>query len=275
MTIDTFDCKIITGGFNHCDESWNKSSDELDRCFKIYNPVKGEAVITIDGREYPIQSDRIYIISGFQLEAQKCTSFMDIFWLHFIPTSLYLRHFLLQAQPIHSWLKEDFPFLDEFNKHIKSLFDTANGTNTSGETKYYLSEEAKLHSFILAFVADILKSASAEKPVSNPEIVKLKSSIDFMNSEFKRNPTLEEIANKSSLAPNYFHRIFKKNFGLTPLNYMLRLRLEIAIRLLTTTSKSIKEIAYEAGYNNEYYFYRQFKKQYGYSPGKLKRVRPF
>ncbi|MCG8310730.1 MAG: AraC family transcriptional regulator, partial [Cytophagales bacterium] len=80
---------------------------------------------------------------------------------------------------------------------------------------------------------------------------------------------------KSSLAPNYFHRIFKKNFGLTPYNYMLRLRMEMAVRLLTSTTKSVKEVAFETGYENEYYFYRQFKKHYNYSPGKLKKMRPF
>lgn len=37
----------------------------------------------------------------------------------------------------------------------------------------------------------------------------------------------------------------------------------------------VKEIAFEAGYDNEYYFYRQFKKYSGYSPGKLRKMRPF
>jgi AraC-like DNA-binding protein len=107
------------------------------------------------------------------------------------------------------------------------------------------------------------------------DLSKLNPSIEFMNNEFRNNPALNVIASKSSLAPNYFHRIFKKNFGLTPYNYMLRLRMEMAIRLLTTTTKSVKEVAFETGYESEYYFYRQFKKLYNYSPGKLKKMRPF
>ena len=275
MAISTFECKIITGGFSHCDVSWNKTSDELDRCFKIYNPVKGEASINIDGIEYPIESDYIYFISGFNLKAQKCTSFIDIYWLHFIPTSIYLRHILLKSAPIHSWKKESFPFLTEFNEHIKSLFNTEQKKTSNIYMMPYSFEEAKLQSYILNFVANILKLTPKQEFSTSAEINKLKPSIDFMNNEFKRNPTLSEIAQKSALAPNYFHRIFKKNFGLTPLNYMLRLRMEIAVRLLTTTSKSVKEIAFDAGYSNEFYFYRQFKKHYNYSPGKLKKMRPF
>lgn len=275
MAIDTFECKIITGGYNHCDSSWNKTSDELDRCFKIYNPLKGKALVTIDGQEYTIDSDHIYIISGFQLEAQKCTSFMDIYWLHFIPSSLYLRHILLQSSPIHYWSKKDFPFLNDFNSHISTIFNTVKKETSEMDIMPYSFEEAKLQSYVLSFVANILKISPDKDLSRSPEILMLKPSIDFMNKEFKRNPTLEEIAEKSKLAPNYFHRVFKKNFGLTPLSFMLRLRLEIAVRLLTTTSKSIKEIAYEAGYTNEFYFYRQFKKHYKYSPGKLKKMRPF
>ncbi len=125
------------------------------------------------------------------------------------------------------------------------------------------------------FVADILKKTAAIDDSTSQELKKLDPSINYMNSEFRQNPALEEIASKSALAPNYFHRVFKKNFGITPLRYMLRLRMEIAIRLLTTTEKTVKEVAFETGYENEFYFYHQFKKQYGYSPGKLKKIRPF
>jgi len=275
MAIDSFECKIISGGFNHCDTSWNKSSDEFDRCFKIYNPVEGNAIINVDNTEHLLDSGNIYFISGFNIVSQKCSSFMDIYWLHFIPTSLYLRHILLNSEHVRVWNKMDFPFMSNFNKYIQQIFRNANLKPSNITTLPYSYEEAKLHSYILNFLADILKDNPAQSLSESGEITKLKPSVNFMNNEFKQNPSLEEIALKSNLAPNYFHRIFKKNFGLTPYNYMLRLRMEIAIRLLTTTDKSVKEIAFESGYENEFYFYRQFKKHYKYSPGKLKKLRPF
>jgi AraC-like DNA-binding protein len=275
MAAESYECNIITGGYNHCDSSWNKQSDELDRCFKIYHPVGGEAILTIDGTEYPVTSGNIYYISGFNLEAQKCTSYMDVYWLHFIPSSLYLRHILLRSAPVYVWQKDKFPFMDEFNGYVKSLFRSMSLHTPDLSVLPHSYEEAKLQSYILNFVADILRTARTGGSPATAEIVRIKPSVDFMNKEFRKNPPLEEVAQKSSLAPNYFHRIFRKNFGTTPLNYMLRLRMETAIRLLTTTSKTIKEIAHEAGYDNEFYFYRQFKKQYNYSPGRLKKIRPF
>ena len=275
MAIDSFECKIITGGFNHCNSSWNKTSDELDQCFKIYNPISGSATINLGDTQFKVQSGSIYLISGFSIVSQQCTSPMDIYWLHFIPISLYLRHLLLKSGQIHVWDVNEFPFMDIFNRCISKVFKTENLTASMVSTLPYSFEETTLHSYILSFIADILKRFPDKGTAGSNNLTKLKPSIEFMNNEFKNNPSLDEIASKSSLAPNYFHRIFKKNFGLTPYNYMLRLRMEIAVRLLTTTSKNVKEVAFEAGYDNEFYFYRQFKKHYNLSPGKLKKFRPF
>ena len=200
---------------------------------------------------------------------------MDIYWLHFIPASLYLRQVLLHADPVHIWNGFSFPFIDDFNHCIQQLFGKNTPVLSNITILPYSFEEAKIHSYILNFVADILKKTPAIDDVTSRELKKLEPSVNYMNSEFRQNPALEEIASKSALAPNYFHRIFKKNFGITPLHYMLRLRMELAIRLLTTTEKTVKEVAFETGYENVFYFYRQFKKQYGYSPGTLKQLRPF
>lgn len=275
MALDSFACKIITGGFNHCDYTWNKSSDELDRCFKIYLPVKGEAVIIIDNIPVKITPGNIYLLSGFSISAQKCLSPMEIYWLHFVPVSLYMRHILLKSGSTYIWKEQVFAFAEKFKEYIHRVFRDKDYTKPNTLLTPYTYEEAKLHSYILDLIAEILRKSPVKHYEKTDALIKLEPSLKFMNEQFKKNPSLEEVASKSAMAPNYFHRIFKKSFGMTPFTYMQRLRMEIAIRLLTITSKSVKEVALEAGYDNEYYFYRQFKKYCGYSPGKLRKMRPF
>jgi AraC-like DNA-binding protein len=275
MAIDSFECKIITGGFNQCDYTWNKSSDELDRCFKIYLPIKGKAIISMDNEIVTINPGNIYFLSGFNISAQKCISPLEIYWLHFVPASMYLRHLLLGAGSNYIWKEQDFIFTNKFKEYIRSVFKDIDYTKSTTLLTSYTYEEVKLHAFILDLIAEILKQLPTKHNNKSDILVKLEPSLKFMNDEFKNNPSLETIASKSAMAPNYFHRAFKKNFGLTPFTYMQRLRMEIAIRLLITTSKSIKEIAFETGYNNEFYFYRQFKKYSGYSPGEMRKRKPF
>ncbi len=275
MALDSFACKIITGGVNHCDYSWNKSSDELDRCFKIYLPVKGEAIIDMDDMHVRIIPGNIYFLSGFNISAQKCVSPMDIYWLHFVPASLYLRHLLLKSGSTYIWNEQDFVFVEKFKENIRRVFRDKDYTKPNTLLTPYTYEEAKLHSCILDLIAEILRKSPVKHYEKTDELIKLEPSLKFMNDQFKKNPPLEEVASKSAIAPNYFHRIFKRNFGLTPFTYMQRLRMEMAIRLLMTTPKSIKEVAFETGYNNEFYFYRQFKKYCGYSPGEMRKTKPF
>lgn len=275
MAIDSFECKIITGGFNQCDNSWDKASDELDKCFKIYHPVNGEALIDMVHSEYRISAGNIYFLSGYKLVSQKCSSFMDVYWLHFVPVSLHLKHILLNAAPIHEWSPKDFPFAEDFDRQVSRLFSSTNFLSTDTSRLPYTVEEARLHSYILTVIAEIIKDIPDKELSLSGELKKLSPSIKLMNDEFRNNPSLEEIALKSHLAPNYFHRIFRKNFGTTPYQYMLKLRMEHAVKLLSTTNKSVKEIAHECGYENEFYFHRQFKQHYNYSPGQLKKLKPF
>jgi AraC-like DNA-binding protein len=275
MALDSFECKIITGGYNHCNNSWNKSSDELDRCFKIYLPVEGEAIIELDHTPVRITPGNIYFLSGFNISAQKCVSPMEIYWLHFVPASLYLRHILLKSGNTYIWNEKDFAFAEKFKNYIQRVFRDKDYTKPNTLLTPYTYEEAKLHSYIIDVIAEILKKSPVKNYEKTDELKKLDRSLKFMNDEFKNNPSLNVIASKSAMAPNYFHRIFKKNFGLTPFTHMQRLRMEVAIRLLMTTSKSIKEVAFETGYTNEFYFYRQFKKYSGYSPSEMRKIKPF
>ncbi len=275
MAFDSFECKIITGGINHCDYNWNKTSDEIDRCFKIYLPMSGKAQIQMDDGEINIKPGYIYFISGFNIQAQKCLIPLDIYWIHFIPSSLYLRHLLLNTEAFFIWKISEFSFIQEFKSSVENVFKGKDYKKPHTLLNSYSFEEAKIHSHLLQIIAEILKKSAHPGFEKTREMKRMEPSIIFMNNEFKNNPSLQIIASKSTLAPNYFHRIFKKHFGVTPFIYMQRLRMEIAIRLLTTTSKSIKEVAFEAGYENEFYFYRQFKKYCGYSPGKLKTLGPF
>ena len=63
-----------------------------------------------------------------------------------------------------------------------------------------------------------------------------------------------------------FRKIFKEYTGFAPAQYIQEVRINMAKELLTNTSKSLKEIAFELGYENKEYFFTSFKKVSNMTP---------
>lgn len=75
------------------------------------------------------------------------------------------------------------------------------------------------------------------------------------------------------LSPVYISKIFKEETGESPINYLIKIRLEKARDiLLTSEGGSIKSIANSVGYEDVYHFSKLFKKYYGISPLYYKKI---
>ncbi len=82
---------------------------------------------------------------------------------------------------------------------------------------------------------------------------------------------LTETAQKLGISYVHFIRRFKLSTGITPSEYLARIRLERAKDFLTQTDIPIKDIAPRCGYENEYYFSNVFKKYTGMSPSAFRK----
>lgn len=78
--------------------------------------------------------------------------------------------------------------------------------------------------------------------------------------------TPEDLAKITCMSYSKFRKIFKEYTGFAPSQYIQEVRITMAKELLTNTSKSIKEIAIELGYENKDYFFTVFKKVTGSTP---------
>lgn len=87
-----------------------------------------------------------------------------------------------------------------------------------------------------------------------------------MEDNFLYNLTLEDFAKIALRSLPTFKREFKATFNTTPGKWLLHKRLENATMLLHSTSKSVNEIAFESGFENNSHFSRVFKEKYGKSP---------
>ena len=122
----------------------------------------------------------------------------------------------------------------------------------------YVVKAAKLY----AILAKLYKTKSADTPASQMAA--------FLEKNHQNNVDLDMLCRQFSFSKNHIINIFKKEFGKTPTAYLNDVRLNHAEQLLTATSASIEQIAYDCGYRNYSHFYRQFLDKNRVSPEKFR-----
>lgn len=80
------------------------------------------------------------------------------------------------------------------------------------------------------------------------------------------------IAREACLSPYHLIRVFGAVVGETPMQYLQRIRMDAARRLLVDMKRSVSETAAAVGYSNRSAFYRAFRKHFGISPSSLARA---
>ncbi len=82
---------------------------------------------------------------------------------------------------------------------------------------------------------------------------------------------VRQVAAELNISESRLETLFREHFGVTPKNYLTRLRIRQAERLLQHSSLSIKEISQRTGYTASQYFIREFRKEHGCPPGVWRR----
>lgn len=97
---------------------------------------------------------------------------------------------------------------------------------------------------------------------------------DYIHKNYSYPLTIPEVAGFAGVTRSQLFRIFKQTLGVSPQEYLIRIRLQNAVRLMRTTGLSVTEILYSCGFNDPSHFSRQFKLRYGVTPSEyLKTVR--
>lgn len=91
-------------------------------------------------------------------------------------------------------------------------------------------------------------------------------SINFIHTNFERDISLGDIAGFVFLSPSYFTRAFKEETGMSPISYLLKVRIERAKELLEDTGLKISDIALNVGFSNQQRFNEMFKKYTKHTP---------
>ncbi|MDP4160141.1 MAG: response regulator [Bacillota bacterium] len=125
---------------------------------------------------------------------------------------------------------------------------------------------------LLATVAPCQVQDDEELMEKTPDqIYCIEKSLQYIHDNFKQKLPLQLVASKVFLNPQYFSRIFKKEVGVTYIDYVNKLKIEYACKLLETTDYPAYRISSECGFTDPSYFNRVFVQQMNMTPKAYRR----
>src|SRR5690554_7818394 len=167
------------------------------------------------------------------------------------------------------------PFVVRFNDRVASIIEDAVKEleqNIPGKERVI-----KLHTELLVveIVRHILKNRLfVEELSTNSTYFKDSRLIDMFNYIKKSiggDLSNNVLATQANVSEDYVGQYFKMLTGINPQDYIEYQRMELAVNLLRTSKKSIREIGRDIGYKDTAYFCRRFKMMFGIPAGKMRR----
>ncbi|GMQ58924.1 AraC family transcriptional regulator [Vallitalea sediminicola] len=254
---------LIISAYNQVPLTWKDTQSNLGYC-KIYFIEKGDGVIYIDGvAYYPKPGDMMFIPEG-------CTHGYST-----ISPKTYTKHWCHFNAYIGSITISDFldiPYMKTIKnpQKIISLFEDLTAYYNSDNPFSPLNAQATLMQLLSTYFSEICNNEITLKTQATD--TKLNLLLDFIEENLHTKITINELADYMNLHPNYLIRLFTSTFGLSPMEYINRLRIERAKELLTINNESIKLISELVGFSTPYYFSLVFKKQTGLSPKQYRQL---
>ncbi|MCH1984054.1 AraC family transcriptional regulator [Ruminococcus sp. OA3] len=131
--------------------------------------------------------------------------------------------------------------------------------------------EISFSQIIYSLLSDIIVAPQNES-LSGEKAQIIEGALDYIHTHLSEQLSLNDIASHVGLSTYHFARLFKRATGSSPHEYIILSRIDNAKYLLRTTSDSVSQIAYQAGYTTESSFITSFNGRVGMPPGKFRKL---
>lgn len=264
---------------HNADWNWKNVNSPFTR---LYYVTEGSAQIELPDGIYTLSPKHMYFIPAFTIHTNICKSNFVHYYLHIYEDHYsdndWLDHWKfpveIEATDLDLAL---FKRLCEINPHMtlqKSDPTTYDNNPTLMQNliknrQRAFCDKVESRGIVFQLLSRFFKQGQSKIEMEDNRIAK---TVLYIHKHLNEAIELEKLAEISCLSKDHFIRLFKKELGTTPLQYINQKKIEKAQLLLITEELAVKEIAFQLAFDDYSYFNRLFKKTTGVTPQEYRRL---
>lgn len=264
---------------HNADWNWKNVNSPFTR---LYYVTEGSAQIELPDGIYTLSPKHMYFIPAFTIHTNICKSNFVHYYLHIYEDHYsdndWLDHWKfpveIEATDLDLAL---FKRLCEINPHMtlqKSDPTTYDNNPTLMQNliknrQRAFCDKVESRGIVFQLLSRFFKQGQSKIEMEDNRIAK---TVLYICKHLNEAIELEKLAEISCLSKDHFIRLFKKELGTTPLQYINQKKIEKAQLLLITEELAVKEIAFQLAFEDYSYFNRLFKKITGVTPQEYRRL---
>lgn len=234
--------------------------------------LEGRLDMTLDERQMTaVKGDIVYVHGGVLHSGTptdciyECLVFdLNTFSRHNVRCADYLQKLVINTVTIFNRFS-NYAAYEELHICTSQIFEAVRD-KYPGYEMMLMGE--LYHFFSLIFRHHFYTETDTHTRRDQQKVQQFRRVLDYIDENYAKPITLEELAGLVNMSPKYFCRFFNSLAHRTPIDYLNYLRIEHACYDLDTGNTSTTDIAYACGFNDLSYFIKTFRKYKGITPGK-------
>ncbi|NWK56205.1 AraC family transcriptional regulator [Verrucomicrobiaceae bacterium N1E253] len=220
---------------------------------RLYYVEEGEAVLEFDDEVLRLRPGYLYLIPSNVFHRHRCEESITLMWCHF-RAEMHDGIGLFEMLRVPRELKVESR--QEVESNFRELLAAMEVHSGWGELK----RTQQLLGLLMPFLAADSDSLLRHDRASYLPVFR------YLDSHLHEGLGLDVLAEQMGLSPEHFCRVFKRDFQVTPMRYVMRRRVHLAQQLLCQTNLKHYDISDRCGFSDTYHFSKVFKQMVGVTP---------
>lgn len=179
----------------------------------------------------------------------------------------YLNEYYNSKENEHNWELQFNQYHFQNDNDVSELINKLMRVCSSESIVKNIYADLNLKELLIRLVQSQYLEQISKDSQSNSNSGRLQFVLDYIRNHITDKILVDDLSARSHMNRSAFFKLFKDQFGITPVEYINRERVRLAKHLLTDSNLSVTEISWQSGFNDPNYFVRLFKKVEGITPG--------